>query len=156
MKATFNHGNATVEFDGTTFSYSGEDRSIHSLLIQELPRFDSDPAKAFSKGTLHIYRGNEKIADIPFTANDVDEINKVLSAVNTVVFNYANKNVDVKNPDSVFVQGGLKISNSVFWVPALFNIASTTVPTDEVLHIALKGAFKEYLIVSDKTLYSGY
>lgn len=119
--------------------------------------------KIFSvKGTIHIILNNDIVDLIPFELLDSDNLNTFTSKFNDAISKFEKSSI-TSNNDNYKVINQIKYSNSGLFIntdqDVLINLATQLVPSSEMIIIMLKGDFKEFLIVTDQTLYiikSGY
>lgn len=153
MRAEMNHARNYIEFDGKIFHYKNFAEQERTLNFTDFPTFTFDRPGLFGAGEMHISVNGKQIDNIPYYSKEGPGIEKVLRAYNQAKVAEQNRDVNKDDPNATIQLDGIKVSNSVFWMPNLISLAKNVIHQDEVLQIALSGMFKEYLIVTDKTLY---
>lgn len=153
MHADINHGKNYIEFDGSTFFYKNSGGYEKSIKKELMPQITYERPGVFSAGEMQILINGKVVDVIPYYNNEVLNINKVVGALSEAEVAFANKGIDLEDPHAYKEIEGMKINVHAFFNDGALKIAHSLISNREVLHIALQGMFKEYLIVTDKTLY---
>lgn len=153
-----------IGYDCQNLYYKNKDGEEKILELSKGPRIlFLNPKGISTKGNMEVVIDESVIDLIPFKSGDAKALNTIVPEITEVVAQIINKNNDLDDPDGFQIVGGTKFSNKIYYhaevKDTLVNLARDLVPSNEIVMIMLKGAFKEYLIVTDKTLYiikSGY
>lgn len=152
-----------LKFDDDNLYYKNKNDEEKSIPLSQVPDIRFLNPKGFSvKGTIQIFLNNNVVDVIPFELLDADKLNVFVSKLNDTVSKFKPTSNDLTNNEYKII-GKTKYSNDGLFTTnnqnILINLADQLVSNNETVVIMLKGAFKEYLIVTDKTLHiikSGY
>ncbi|APT18030.1 hypothetical protein FC62_GL001438 [Amylolactobacillus amylotrophicus DSM 20534] len=152
-----------LRFDDDNLYYKNKNDEEKTIPLNQTPYIRFLNPKIFSvKGTIHIILNNDIVDLIPFELLDSDNLNTFTSKFNDAISKFEKSSI-TSNNDNYKVINQIKYSNSGLFIntdqDVLINLATQLVPSSEMVIIMLKGDFKEFLIVTDQTLYiikSGY
>lgn len=160
MKVDLDNELTYLDFDEKDFRYKNIQGLEKSIPLLKRPTFTYEKPGAFHGGTILVQVDGEQVDSIPYKNKDAKLIDNFAAAMGKAIFDTTNRGVNLSDPNGwVMSNAGIRLSNSFWGVGSYLPIAKNVMQEDDILCSVLKGAFKEYLVVTSNTLYiikSGY
>ncbi len=146
-----NYGSNYIGYNNDGYFYVDKDGFEGAVAFSKAPIIRFQPVTIKEDGLIQVYVNGRIIAEIPYKLNEVQLINKWNEE------RLRNLPQPEQKEEDTFERNGLIVRNSAYIQAKIFDQSILSVRdcinANEVIEILLRGAYKEYLVVTEKTLY---